>query len=62
MSKQQTIEAIRKRNPTAAPEFLIGFSQQALDSYLRRLTKICGQRGPHTVWRRQSKAAIVATP
>jgi hypothetical protein len=36
--KAQTIEAIRRLNPTADTEFLAGFSEEDLSDYLARLT------------------------
>ncbi len=37
MPKGDTIHAILKLNPTAAPDFLAGFSAEELDNYLQRL-------------------------
>lgn len=50
MSKQQVIEAIRKQNPSATLEFLAKFNQQSLETYLHRLTHICGCRGRNSIW------------
>lgn len=36
--KSQTIEAIRKLNPTASPDFLVAFPNDELARYLDRLT------------------------
>lgn len=38
MNKSQTINAIRKLNPTAPPDFLSGFANDDLSRYLDRLT------------------------
>lgn len=37
MSKTETIEAIRKLNPSARPDFLAEFSMTDLHDYLRQL-------------------------
>ena len=50
MSKQQVVEAIRQRNPSAEAEFLTSFSQQTLECYLKRLTDVCGHRGAGSIW------------
>lgn len=44
MPKRDTIDAIRRLNPTAAPEFLGEFSTEALSDYLDRLET--ASRGP----------------
>ena len=61
MSKQQVIEAIRKQNPSAKSEFLAKFSQRSLETYLHRLTHICGRRGRDSIWVRHT-AAGAANP
>ena len=38
MTKNDTIEAITRLNPTASPVFLAGFSNDDLVSYLQRLS------------------------
>ncbi len=38
MTKNDTIEAITRLNPTASPVFLAGFSSDDLASYLQRLS------------------------
>jgi hypothetical protein len=38
MSKSSAIDAIRRLNPTASPDFLAGFSGDDLVEYLDRLT------------------------
>ncbi len=38
MTKSDTIDAIRRLNPTANPDFLAGFSSDELYRYLDRLT------------------------
>ena len=38
MTKNDTIDAIRRLNPTANPDFLAGFSSDELYRYLDRLT------------------------
>lgn len=50
MTKQQMIEAIRQRNRSAQQEFLARFDEQALRSYLDRLTVLADRRGPGSVW------------
>ncbi len=37
MSKRQLIEEIRRYNPTASPQFLDQFDEDALKQYLRHL-------------------------
>ena len=53
MSKQQMIEKIRERNQSASLEFLVKFDEEALRTYLRRLTHVQGQRGRTSVWVRR---------
>jgi len=61
MSKLQIIEAIRHCNRTAGQEFLISFDEQALSSYLKRLTTIKGRRGRDSRWVRQGDTPAVVT-
>ena len=44
MTKSDTIEAIRRLNPTANPDFLAGFSSDDLYRYLDRLTGTSARR------------------
>ncbi len=44
MPKMATIEAIRRLNPTAAPDFLAAFPEDDLAQYLDRLHG-CGRDG-----------------
>lgn len=53
MPKCDTIDAIRRLNPTATPEFLVEFSNDELAQYLDRL---------ETASRRQSLEALIETP
>jgi len=53
MSKQQLIQAIRQHNQSAAPSFLDTFDEQALQTYLQRLTLVQAGRGPGSTWVRQ---------
>lgn len=46
MTKDETIEAIRRLNPTADPMFLAGFAPDDLDRYLRRLCRTPISAGP----------------
>lgn len=50
MSKQQMIEQIRERNRSASNEFLVKFDEEALRTYLRRLSTLQGNRGRSSVW------------
>ncbi len=50
MSKHELIDAIRRRNISASPAFLLGFSDTELASYLRRLN-LADQRG--SAWVRE---------
>jgi hypothetical protein len=61
MSKQQMIEAIRQHNRSAGSDFLLGFNERALDSYLRRLTTVQGVRGRQSVWVREGDTPAVVT-
>lgn len=56
MSKQDLISAIREHNRSAAPDFLLGFDEDALHTYLQRLTTLNGQRGRSTAWVRTGPA------
>lgn len=46
MTKSDTIDAIRRLNPTANPDFLAGFSSDELYRYLDRLTGASTRRSP----------------
>jgi hypothetical protein len=48
MTKNETIEAICRLNPTANPEFLSEFAPDDLAGYLRRLSEIPGAAYPFT--------------
>ena len=61
MSKQQMIELIRQHNRTADAAFLTSFEERALQSYLRRLTTVVGQRGKQSVWVREGDTHAVGT-
>jgi len=61
MSKQQMIEQIRERNHSASNEFLIKFDEQALRTYLRRLTTVHGHRGRSSIWVRDGAAPASMT-
>lgn len=61
MSKQQIIEMIRQRNRSASSEFLVKFDEEALRTYLRRLTTLQGHRGPASTWVRQGIAPAAIT-
>ncbi len=56
MSKQQMIDLIRQRNRSASSEFLVKFDEDALKTYLRRLTTVQGHRGRSSVWVRSGIA------
>ena len=53
MSKRETIDAIRKRNPTADEKFLTRFDLKVLETYLQRLRELYGKRGRDSVWVRR---------
>jgi len=53
MSKQQMIDLIRQRNRSASSDFLVKFDEEALRTYLRRLTTVQGHRGRSSVWVRE---------
>ena len=56
MTKEQIIEQIRRHNPTAPAEFLVRFSDPELRTYLARLSRLLGHRGPGTSWVRKPAA------
>ena len=59
MSKPETIDAIRKRNPSADEEFLTSFDLRALETYLQRLKKVYGKRGRDSVWVRPGDSPAI---
>ncbi len=61
MSKQQLIDAIRNHNRSAQDSFLITFDQQVLETYLRRLQTVQGNRGKGSVWVRPADSPAVVT-
>ncbi|MFW6060103.1 MAG: hypothetical protein ACODAQ_07965 [Phycisphaeraceae bacterium] len=61
MSKHEMIEAIRERNRSAKPEFLLSFDEQTLQSYLQRLTHLANHRGRESVWTRDGASRSVVT-
>lgn len=60
MSKQQMIEQIRRHNRSAAGEFLVHFNEQALESYLRRLSLV-SRRGRDSAWVREGHSRAIVT-
>lgn len=61
MTKEQTIELIRQRNQSASAEFLTRFDEDSLDTYLRRLSTVCDQRGRASRWVRNTTSPAVTT-
>ena len=61
MSKQEMIDAIRQRNRSAEPEFLLSFDEQTLQSYLHRLTHLIDHRGRQSGWVRDASSPSVVT-
>lgn len=61
MNKWEMIQAIRQVNRTVAPDYLSGFEDQELASYLRRLQTIQGRRGRQSVWIREGDTHAVVT-
>ncbi|MEM9416556.1 MAG: hypothetical protein AAGA29_13940 [Planctomycetota bacterium] len=61
MNKQATIERIREHNQTASAKFLKRFDEKALETYLLRLDRINGHRGPDTRWVRNTTSPAVTT-
>jgi len=55
------IDAIRRQNRSAAVAFLTAFDEQALENYLKRLTRVHGQRGRSSIWVREGKSPAVVT-
>ena len=62
MSKQETIEAIRQCNPSAAEAFLSAFPENALQQYLLRLTQLKDHRGRDSRWVRPDITPALAQP
>ncbi len=61
MSKHEIIDAIRRQNRSAAVAFLTSFDEQALRSYLKRLSLLRGGRGRASHWVREGKSPAVVT-
>ncbi|WP_432798433.1 hypothetical protein [Poriferisphaera sp. WC338] len=61
MSKEQMIQQIRDRNRTAKHDYLVHFSEEALEQYLSRLTTISGHRGRGSGWVRNTTSPAVIT-
>lgn len=61
MSKEQMIEAIRQQNRSAAVDFLVGFDEKQLQTYLQRLSRLLGRRGRSSTWVRQDQMRAVVT-
>ena len=61
MSKFRMIDAIRKHNKTAKPQFLIGFEEDQLNSYLRRLRVLKDRRGRFSYWVREGDSPAIVT-
>lgn len=61
MNKQETIEQIRVRNATASADFLGRFDEKALATYLCRLSRVAGHRGPGSTWVRDTTCTAVTT-
>jgi len=59
MSKFRMIDAIRRHNQTAQPQFLIGFEKGQLNSYLRRLRVLKDRRGRFSYWVREGDTPAV---
>lgn len=61
MSKQQMIDLIQQRNRSASSEFLLKFDENALQTYLHRLTSVHGHRGRSSVWVRRGDSPASIT-
>ncbi|MEX0887749.1 MAG: hypothetical protein WD009_15060 [Phycisphaeraceae bacterium] len=61
MNKQELIENIRERNRSVSDEYLVRFNEQALESYLQRLTHVVGHRGRNSRWVRQGDGPASVT-
>ena len=61
MSKQQLIEAIRRHNRSASEDFLTGFDESALNTYLDHLQFGRGNRQTHAEWIRPGETSAVVT-
>ncbi|MEE9403667.1 MAG: hypothetical protein V3V20_02135 [Algisphaera sp.] len=59
MNKQELIDAIHAKNPTAAKVFLEMFDESTLDRYSRRLNTIAGHRGPDSGWVREGSTPAI---
>jgi len=60
-SREQLVEAIRQENRSASLEFLLGFDDRALKTYLDRLQLIHGHRGRTSVWVRTGETPAIVT-
>lgn len=54
MSKQETIDAIVKLNPSATPDFLVSFGDDELTRYLGRLNDRQKSTRDEMSWRRNA--------
>ncbi|MFI4860085.1 MAG: hypothetical protein ACIAXF_05320 [Phycisphaerales bacterium JB063] len=61
MNKQETIERIREYNHSASAKFLKQFDEKSLETYLLRLDRINGHRGPDTRWVRDTTSPAASS-
>jgi len=61
MTKQDLIEAIHAKNPTAEKVILEMFDEPTLDRYLRRLNTVAGHRGPDSGWVREGATPAITS-
>ncbi|MCC5786588.1 MAG: hypothetical protein JJU33_07805 [Phycisphaerales bacterium] len=61
MTREQVVERIIFQNPTATPEFLGAFDDEALRVYLQRLDAASEPRGRRAVWVRRGSSSAIHT-
>lgn len=61
MTREQVVERIMLRNPSATPAFLGPFDDEALQVYLQRLEAASEPRGRRAVWVRRGSSSAIHT-
>lgn len=59
MDKEHLIQAIRQRNPSAEPDFLISFNENALNQYLDHLHYMVRPRQERNLWVRSAETPAI---
>ena len=58
MSKRETIDQIRRFNPSAQTDFLASFDQDELLAYLHQLQEVERERVEHAHWQHEERFAL----